>query len=666
MKRRITRREFVSGMAVGLAAGYANAPLRITAETRTAPMPKPSTNYYPPSLTGMRGAHPGSFEIAHAISWQGQRRYPRPDRQTDQDYDLVVVGGGLSGLTAAWQFRKARPQSRILILENHDDFGGHAKRNEFDVDGRTLIGSGGSQAVLPSNLPDIVAMLEDIGFREAELRAANDTEAYKAHSQPGIYFDASRYGVTRLLPSPFTWWMKTIGGVDPIDYEAMISGYPLSEDTRSRLIHLYTADPETVFPGEKLNASDLYARLKTQSYESFLEQYYDMTVEGIEFLRSVGVDFSANRNDVESIMMARIRELPVPGFDREEALLEMMGATFRRFVTRKPRGMLHFPDGNAGVARLLVRDLIPEVAPAPINRSRWKDIVTASFDYAALDASHNAVRIRLNSLAVDVRHADGGTLVDVTYVKTDDARAVPHRVRARHVILACWNAVIPHLCPELGDEQKSALRYQEKAPLTYVNVALRNWRAIKKSGFGEIYDPHGFYTYLHIDFPTNMGDFKFARGPDEPVIVRAEHYPAPFANGLTAREQNRLGRHLVLALAFEDYEKALVDQFTAVWGPFGFDAERDIAGITVNRWPHGYSYMMNSLFEELDWNTTKGPHIAARAQRNRISIANSDAAARPSVAGAMDEALRAVHEQLTVATSEQGTDRLAASERRSH
>ena len=138
----VTRRDFVRGMALaGAAAGLPGG-------ARAQMFGFGEEEYYPPTLTGLRGAHPGSFEVAHALARRNQRYPGAKPADGGRVYDLVVVGGGLSGLAAAWYYRQQAGEfARVLILDNHDDFGGHAKRNEFLVAGKNLIGYGGSQSI---------------------------------------------------------------------------------------------------------------------------------------------------------------------------------------------------------------------------------------------------------------------------------------------------------------------------------------------------------------------------------------------------------------------------------------------------------------------------------------------------------------------------------------
>jgi spermidine dehydrogenase len=267
--------------------------------------------------------------------------------------------------------------------------------------------------------------------------------------------------------------------------------------------------------------------------------------------------------------------------------------------------------------------------------------VLARARYDRLDRPENNVRIRLNSTAVDVRNADGG--VDVVYVRG----AAVERVRARHAILACYNNIIPHLCPEVGVVQRQALAYPEKIPLVVMNIVLRNWRAIAASGFGKVYAPGGFLVRLGLDFPVSMGGYAFSADPDQPVVLDCWHAGVDRDTDLHVFERLRRGRHAMLGRPFEAYETEARAQLAAAWGSHGFDPERDIAAITVNRWPHGYAWEYTDLWDDPAFSRSAGPHVVGRAQIGRISIANSDSEAFAYVNGAIDAAYRAVREQTT-------------------
>jgi spermidine dehydrogenase len=291
----------------------------------------------------------------------------------------------------------------------------------------------------------------------------------------------------------------------------------------------------------------------------------------------------------------------------------------------------HFPDGNASIARLLVRRLVPGSIPG----TTMEDVVTARARYRLLDRAGNQVRIRLSSTVIRVKEEPGG--VTVSYVR--GGRAV--RVRGRHCVLACWHGVIPLLCPELPAAQQEALRYGVKVPLLYTNVAVRNWRPFAAAKVGEIRAPASYWLTARLDFPVSLGRYQFTKGPDQPAVIFMERTPCQ--PGLPAREQHRRGRLELLATPFSTLERQVRSQLGRMLGGHGFDPARDVAGITVNRWSHGYSYEYNALWDPI-WEPGKAPNEIARRPFGRITIANADAAAYAYTNASIDEAERAVRE----------------------
>ena len=225
------------------------------------------------------------------------------------------------------------------------------------------------------------------------------------------------------------------------------------------------------------------------------------------------------------------------------------------------------------------------------------------------------------------------------------------RVRGKHVIFAGYNGMLPKFCPEVPEAQREALLYPVKVPLTYISVALRNWRAFSNVGYHAITIPNApLMKSFVMDFPVSMGDYKFPQSPDDAALIHGTYVPTVPDQGLVAREQHKVGRRKLYELTFADFEKDILRQMSGALGAGGFDAERDIAGITVNRWPHGYAYEYNDYADPEDYGPGKGPHIAGRAQIGRISIANADASGYAYINGAVDAADRAVNEQLGLET----------------
>ncbi len=628
--RTISRRDFMNGVALGVTAGTILSPLEAAAQF-CAGISK--EDYYPPKLTGLRGSHAGSFEVAHGVAYEG-RTWKRPAAQTDDTYDLIVVGGGVSGLSAAWFYRaQTGPGAKILILDNHDDFGGHAKRNEFNVDGQKLIGYGGSMTIEgPARYSPVASqLLRDISIDVKRFYSYFDQDFYgRLNLENGIYFNQHGYGVDRLVPDPF---QDVYSAASRTSIDELISKFPVDEATRAALVRLVSDDADHL--AGKSDAEKIET-LRRTSYFNYLRKYAGVPAEGAELLRDKasksiwGVGWDA----MSALEGARL-EMPGTG-SRWGLSAKQIGA----YEDEEPF-IFHFPDGNAGVARSLVRGLVPEAVPG----GTMEDLVTSRVDYGLLDREGLAVRIRLNSTAVDVRHARDGKTADVTYVQDGDAR----RVRGKHIILACYNSIIPHICPEVPEAQKEAIAYGVKAPLVYINIALRNWRAWADLGYDDIYIPKAKIMHsMRLDYPVSMGDYDFSTGPDQPIVVHGTYVPTAPGLGLSAREQFAVGQQKLYEMSFADFEEDVFRQMDGALSGGGFDAERDIAAITVNRWPHGYAYEYIDLSDPVDWGPERGPHIAGRAQIGRISIANSDASAYAYLNGAIDAADRAVAEQVAL------------------
>jgi spermidine dehydrogenase len=619
MHSQITRRDFLNGVTLVVAAGL--TPL---AQLRALP-----ERYYPPALTGMRGSHPGSFEIAHQVGRES-KRFDLSGVPVEERYDLVVVGGGISGLAAAWFYREAHGAgARILILDNHDDFGGHAKRNEFRVDDRLLIGYGGSESLQSPHAmfsKTVNRLMKRLGVDYRRWDTAFDRKLYASLGlSQGVFFDRETFGSDRLVVGN-----PIAGGADSVISEArprpiaaVVAEFPLSDDARRRLIE-FLEHPRDYLAGK--SRAEKIAYLKKTSYRDYLRRDAGLGDEAVKFFDGRTKDFMAMGPDI--LPAADALGSRYPGFsglglkDLEEEGLD------------EPY-IYHFPDGNAAIARLLVRDLIPGTA----GGHTMDDIVLADFDYAKLDVDGAPIRLRLNSTAVAVANAtDKAGLVDVGYVRAGSL----HRVYARDCVLACYNMIIPHLMPELPSEQKEALALGVKLPLVYVNVAIRNWQSFVNLKVDEIYSPNAFFCAVKLDYPVSLGAYRNARDPNEPILVHMVHVPLTPNQGLTDVEQFRLGRQRLLATSFEEFETQITGQLDRMLGPGGFKSARDIAAITVNRWPHGYAYEANSLFD----GEVKGPppYEIGRRRCGRVSIANSDAAWNAYAHEAVDQAWRAVNE----------------------
>ena len=621
-KREISRRDFLDGVAL-VAGGMALSPLMSWANSgETFPHAG-----YPPSLTGMRGNHPGSYEVAHALARYGQR--PTDFAPVDGIYDLVVVGGGISGLTAAYLYKKrAGPNAKILILDNHDDFGGHAKRNEFSFDGRTLLGVGGSLNLEQGAMGDAaLTLLEEIGVDFAGLRQAIDPEYMISDplAEHGLYLNANDFGADRSINGP---WNLTWAGFG--DFSAAIRSLELPAADEAGLIALIGAEKDFLrgVPDEEREQF-----LHETPYATFLSERVGMSESGIKIAEPwIKALFGVSANSVsiyEALKAGAPGATSVTPAAPDTAEAEEVDPDLYRYPI--------FPDGNASVARLLVSHLIPRA----VSGDAAENIVTRVVDYGRLDREGASVRLRLNSTAVNVTNRDDG-LVDVAYVVDGKNRVV----RCRSSILAGYAGMVPSLCPELPVEQRQNLAYGVKVPFICTNVLLRSGAAVRKQAVSGYQCPGSFYSLVASAPPLSLGGYEAPTAEDDPLVVWMISAPAPKATGgESARDLCRLGRHSLLSMSFEEIETATLSQLTGMFGSSGFDAKTDVEAITVNRWAHGYAYEYMDLHDP-KWPPGQAPHELARAPIGRISIANSDTEAHAYVQSAIDAAIRAVNEIL--------------------
>ncbi|MFJ4373088.1 FAD-dependent oxidoreductase [Pseudomonas japonica] len=616
----ITRRDFLNGVAIGIAAGL--TPLQILQAA-------PDGRYYPPSLTGLRGSHAGAFEVAHQMGWE-KKTFATDALPISEQYDLIVVGGGISGLSAAWFYRQRHPQARILVIENHDDFGGHAKRNEFSADGRTLIGYGGSEAFQsPNHLysKEVNGLLKALGVDIKRFETAFDRNFYPdLKLSRAVFFDKETFGEDKLVsgdPTPMVADDIAPERLNARSIRDFINDFPLPEADRKALIELHEA-PRDYLAGRSLKEKNEH--LERTSYRDFLLKDVGLSPTAVAYFQGRTNDFMAL--SIDAVAAADAYNVGFPGF----AAMQLEPISEEARAEMEEPYIYHFPDGNASLARLLVRDLIPQVAPG----KGMEDIVLAQFDYSQLDQAAHPVRIRLNSTAVSVRNVEGG--VNVGYSRGGQLA----QVRGKHCVMACYNMMIPYLLRDLPAEQAHALSQNVKFPLVYTKVVVRNWQAFHTLGVHEIYAATQPYSRIKLDYPVSMGGYEHPRDPSQAIGLHLVYVPTTPNVGMNARDQARAGRARLYGQTFEQLEAQLREQLQRMLGPGGFDHQQDILAITVNRWSHGYSCFTNTLFD--DAGQTEQWMNTARRPLGKVSIANSDAAWSAYAHAAIDEAWRAVGE----------------------
>ncbi len=606
----ITRRDFINGTL--LLAGSSMLPLAASGQEAMAAL---SPSYYPPARTGLRGSHPGSDDHAHARAWAG-RSDGGPSTKLSEVYDLIVVGGGISGLTAAYFYQQQHGKDKkILILDNHDDFGGHAKRNEHTIDGALRLGHGGSQTIVDPGQADqiVLDLLRDIGVDLGRFETAYDLKFFDRNDLRAVtYFNEAIFGEDKIVQHPYCNYPNYIEGLKGgrLANDEAAQQAPLSAKGKEQLLRVLNGGLHTL----QVPDAELENYIYSQAYFDYLKNTLGVDDPGVlRMARHSGLDWASVGMDAVSIGTAKacgaLGFAPVTVFDEDNPYIH------------------HFPDGNAGVARALVNNLVPRVA----DGNNAEELVLAKFDYSELDKSSNVVRVRLNSTVVNVEH-DGdpknASDVFVNYINGNHS----YQVKARNVVMACYNMIIPHIVSGLPEEQTAALKLQEKSPLQYTTVGLRNWRAMKEQGIGMAMSPGNMHQAVLMDFPVSMGGYEYTKSPDDPCVLQM--ISCPYGQvGTPMLEQFREARYRMLSLTFNDYEQEIRRHLSGMLDSELFDFDRDVASISVNRWAHGY--------------TVGGPGESTRIGRQpfgRITIANCDSAPSADAKTAMMMAHRAVNE----------------------
>ena len=631
----IQRRDLLHGAAALALAGRS-----LPTHAQTAPPEGPPADH-PSRRTGLQGQTDSAR--AHAHAWRDHPEALR-DAVVERDpevEDLVVVGAGISGLAGAWLYRQhaGRPV-RILLLDALDDLGGHARRNEFvSRSGRRLVGYGGSQSLDSPSLfsPAVHQLLRDVGIDLSRFqREFFDQDWSHRHGllRHGRLFTADQWpglqGADRLVcPEP-----------DEPD-AAWLARTPLSPAAQATLAALYASDtPRNPLPHLR-TPSARRAALAGMTYDQFLRRHWGADEEVLRLLRGETRAYFGVGTEATTALDAWAGGLPgFAGLDLGAGPDRRQSPSGRQLMLSQDPYIFHFPDGNAGVARALVRGLIPGCLPGQTMDS----LADGVLDMAALDRPEQPVRLRLQATAVGLRHLGPPDQAEQVAVRYVDGQGRLREVRARQVLLACWHRVIARLSDELPAAQRRALDDQVKVPLLYANVLLSNWRAFARAGLHGFTPVGGFWDEASLDFAVRMGSLAPPEHPDEPILLHLAKVVVP-GDGRPARTQAAEGRAQLMGWSFELLETQIRQTLQSALGGFGFDHARDIEAITVNRWAHGYAYEYMRPWDRF-WPDGPLPCETARRGWGRVAIANADAGAYAYAHSAIDQATRAVQELL--------------------
>ena len=569
---------------------------------------------YPPTRTGLRGSHPGSYEAAHAYARDGVP-HKQPDR-IEESFDLVVVGGGISGLAAAYYYQRQFGQDqKILILDNHDDFGGHAKRNEFHQGGRMQLAIGGTHNLEYWQFNDTVhQLIEDLGIDIAKLRRQTQFNYGRTGvNGQAIWFDAETFGANRLVSGCS---LKGPPSASPLPY---LDQFPISEKAKAELRQFYGRKTDVL---SDLSDQDRNDYLHNTGYFEFLQSKAGLGEEARALFNNASHGSWGLATSCLSV--AEALDDGLPG-------LNLIGATAIESDWDYPAGF--FPDGNASLARLLVQRLIPSIAPG----ANPDNIAIAAFDYSELDKASHSVRIRLQSTVLHVENRENAVYLSYSNGGKN------HAIAARHCVMACYHSILPYICPSLSERQKVAQSYQVKYPLLLTNVLIRSRAPFTQLGIDGASCPGRMHASLFLGSGIETGGYEQSLTDPGPVPVTFWGSLAPTEGVTHVKDQLRSSREKMLRLSFEDYEREVRSVLQNLLGATGFRADRDILAITVNRWPHGYSHEYLDLWDE-DWPLGEAPHEVARQRFGNITFANADAGASAYTHTAIEQAARAVGE----------------------
>ena len=523
---------------------------------------------------------------------------PLPSDVTDtrEQFDCVIVGGGISGLASALFLARSRPTGTCLVLENHPIFGGEGKRNEFLVDGQRLIAHQGSAMIfptLPGTFLDGFYRSIGIDFDQFQYQTWSGSDAqmplgrtpYLDGGKTSGFFYGAKFGQT-----PGMWL------VDP--WGKRLAGAPISEKEQRELLAMQDAKPDQGHKPPEHHGDAISRHLDSITLEQDMMDKYGLSRDTIRtFLSPVAGGGSGLGPDALSAYADYAADVLLP-WDYA-------------------KGPQMFPGGNAGVARHIVKALIPDSIPGELTMAA---VCRSNVSFSALDQRSRNTRIRLRSTAISVQHEGPpakSKLVNIVY--TRDGKL--YRVKARSVIMAGGSWTTKHIVKDFPAAQREAYAQFHRAPCLMANIAVRNWRFLYKLDISEFQWFEGIGNYTAIRRTATFGAVSPTISPDSPVVLTLKIlFSSP---GLPIGEQVTRGRMELLATPFRNYERAIREQFASMFSQAGFDPRRDIAGIILNRWGHAYLSAQPGFFFGKDGQPAPG-EVLRQNPFGRIAFANSD------------------------------------------
>lgn len=525
----------------------------------------------------------------------------------DDLYDLIVVGAGISGLTAAYVFLRERPAARVLVLDQHAIFGGEAKQNDFDVDGYRITGPQGSTGIV---VP--FARADEAGFPSVFLKELGYPETFtfqKAEnlSQPILIPNDMWSPMHIAWERADTAFFYEGKGMVKNPWHNGFAEAPIRPELRLALVELelFRTPPRR---------DDWDKWLDTMSYKAFLRDVAHVPADVLDdvcaYLDPVMAAMGCGQgSDIISAYSAYNYMMPgVNGYSRY--LTDGIDPTDGIYLAT-------FPGGNTFAAKRFLKLAKPE---ALTGGTSLHDLQYSNVVWDALDRPADRYRMRLSATVFSVVHEGKpgkADVVRVTYAKGGAMQSV----RGKAVICAGQQHANRHICHDISAEYRGAMQAFHHAPMLVVNVALRNWKFLDKLGVAAIrwFEGLGWWTSLRRNLILD-GKETQPLDPNKPVVLT--QYIPFLLPGVPFPDQCTQARMQLFSMPFADIEAQIREQFAKMFGPYGFDADRDIAGIVTNR--QGHAYMVGYPGFYFGKDGKPAPKDVLREPFHRIAFSHSE------------------------------------------
>ncbi len=592
----ITRRDFVKGTLIGSGAVLLSMPAPIMAEAKlsdTAAQLGAETVHPWDGYAGVgdyarsNGNTESTTAAAHLIRDNKIGGLQIDAVDTGESYDLVIIGGGFAGLSAARTFlREARPGQTCLILENHALPGGEAKRNEFFVDGYKITGPQGSNLTV---VPSVRGDWYDGLFNDLEIPRHPEfqvLEGYKGDLRLSPTNYLPMLGIAEQAASAGYFFDKKTFDLEESywDIDSSQNGY-----TNTAFSAAEKADLKRLREGTGVNmAGDDWPQwLDSITYQEYLKDTLNIQPRVIKLL---DITLTTTAGMGCSAISARYAMMSaLPGFDKG-----FSGKSLYRVPSddKEIAGIFSFPGGNDAIYRLMLKKVLPN---AISGGKSFEEIHDSTYQFENFDNPGNPTRVRLNSTAVRVEHdIDPARANSVTVYYQIKGKV--YRVKAKGVVSAVGGWVNKYIIQDLPGEYEDAFDQLVHGSNMVVNVALRNWKPMAKLGVSacHFFTNNGLGGFCNIRRPMVFGDNQSPLDPEKPVVLT---FYAGFSKpGLPAKEQAAAIRWELMSKTYADIEASVRQLLTTMFGSLGFDDEKDIAGIIVNRWGHSYVAAIPGFF----------------------------------------------------------------------